>query len=56
MLREQILYEGPTKIAAIILESVTGTNGVLKPPAGVLACQSLACLHLWGGGQRVRFR
>lgn len=35
-LREQILYEGPHTIAAIHIESVTGTNGVLKPPRGYL--------------------
>lgn len=36
MLREQILAEGPHTIAAIYLESITGTNGVLKPPRGYL--------------------
>jgi taurine--2-oxoglutarate transaminase len=35
-LEEIILYEGPDKIAAIIIESVTGTNGVIIPPAGYL--------------------
>jgi len=35
-LRETIEYEGPNNIAAFILESVTGTNGVLKPPKGYL--------------------
>eukprot|EP00050_Salpingoeca_kvevrii_P008338 m.302350 g.302350 ORF g.302350 m.302350 type:complete len:513 (-) comp15146_c0_seq1:69-1607(-) len=36
MLREQLAYEGPHTVAAIFLESVTGTNGILKPPKGYL--------------------
>ncbi|HEY3528781.1 MAG TPA: aspartate aminotransferase family protein [Nocardioides sp.] len=36
-LRELIALEGPTTIAAIILETVVGTNGILVPPAGYLA-------------------
>jgi taurine--2-oxoglutarate transaminase len=35
-LEEIILYEGPQTIAAILLESVTGTNGVIIPPEGYL--------------------
>ena len=35
-LREQILYEGPQFIAAIFLETVTGSNGVIIPPDGYL--------------------
>lgn len=35
-LEEIITYEGPDTIAAIMLESVTGTNGVIIPPAGYL--------------------
>ena len=35
-LEEMILYEGPETIAAIILETVTGTNGILIPPDGYL--------------------
>ena len=35
-LREQILYEGPEFIAAIVLETVTGSNGVIIPPKGYL--------------------
>lgn len=35
-LEEIILYEGPETIAAVMLESVTGTNGVLIPPEGYL--------------------
>eukprot|EP00042_Codosiga_hollandica_P035727 m.267265 g.267265 ORF g.267265 m.267265 type:complete len:509 (+) comp54714_c0_seq3:2-1528(+) len=36
MLREHIEQEGPSSIAAVLLESVTGTNGVLLPPKGYL--------------------
>jgi taurine---2-oxoglutarate transaminase len=36
MLQEVIQLEGPNTIAAFILEPVTGTNGVLVPPAGYL--------------------
>ena len=35
-LEEVIMYEGPQQIAAMIIESVTGTNGVLPPPDGYL--------------------
>ncbi len=35
-LEEIIQYEGPATIAAILLESVTGTNGVIIPPDGYL--------------------
>ena len=35
-LEEVILYEGSQSIAAILLESVTGTNGVIIPPEGYL--------------------
>jgi taurine---2-oxoglutarate transaminase len=35
-LEEIIQYEGPQTIAAILLESVTGTNGVIIPPEGYL--------------------
>jgi taurine---2-oxoglutarate transaminase len=35
-LDEQIMLEGPQTIAAIILESVTGTNGILIPPDGYM--------------------
>lgn len=36
-LEQQIILEGASTIAAIVLESITGTNGVLVPPAGYLA-------------------
>jgi taurine---2-oxoglutarate transaminase len=35
-LQEIIQYERPDTIAAILLETVTGTNGVIIPPAGYL--------------------
>lgn len=35
-LEEIITYEGPENIAAIFLETVTGTNGVIIPPTGYL--------------------
>ena len=36
-LRDTIMVEGPATVAAIILETVVGTNGVLVPPDGYLA-------------------
>lgn len=35
-LEETIMYEGPHTIAAMIIETVTGTNGILAPPKGYL--------------------
>lgn len=35
-LEEIITYEGPQTIAAILIETVTGTNGVIIPPKGYL--------------------
>jgi len=35
-LEELIMYEGPQTIAAMFIESVTGTNGILPPPEGYL--------------------
>jgi len=35
-LRDTIMVEGPATIAAIVLETVVGTNGVLVPPDGYL--------------------
>jgi taurine--2-oxoglutarate transaminase len=35
-LEEIIRYEGPESIAAILMESVTGTNGILIPPEGYM--------------------
>jgi taurine--2-oxoglutarate transaminase len=36
-LRETIVFEGAGTIAAVLLETVVGTNGVLVPPPGYLA-------------------
>lgn len=35
-LEEQIQYEGANAVAAIVLETVTGSNGVIIPPEGYL--------------------
>ena len=35
-LEEIILYEGPDSIAGILMESVTGTNGIIIPPQGYM--------------------
>ena len=35
-LEEIILYEGPESIAGILMESVTGTNGIIIPPEGYM--------------------
>ena len=35
-LEEILQYEGPETVAAVILETVTGTNGVIVPPDGYL--------------------
>jgi len=42
-LEEVINYEGPNTIAAFILETVTGTNGILVPPDGYLAGVRALC-------------
>lgn len=36
-LEEIIQYEGPHTVAAVLIETVTGTNGVIIPPPGYLA-------------------
>ena len=36
-LRDTLMVEGPHTVAAIILETVVGTNGILVPPTGYLA-------------------
>lgn len=36
-LREQVIYEGPDSVAAIVMETITGSNGVIIPPEGYLA-------------------
>ncbi len=35
-LKEQIIYEGPESVAAIVIETITGSNGVIIPPKGYL--------------------
>jgi taurine--2-oxoglutarate transaminase len=35
-LEEILMYEGPQTVAAIILETIVGTNGILVPPDGYL--------------------
>ena len=42
-LRDTIAVEGPGTIAAIILETVVGTNGILVPPDGYLAGVRALC-------------
>jgi taurine--2-oxoglutarate transaminase len=42
-LEDTIVFEGPQTIAAIILESVVGTAGILVPPPGYLAGVRALC-------------
>jgi taurine--2-oxoglutarate transaminase len=35
-LEELLMYEGPDNVAAVILETVVGTNGIIVPPDGYL--------------------
>jgi taurine---2-oxoglutarate transaminase len=42
-LEEIILYEGPESIAGIIMESVTGTNGIIIPPDGYMRGARALC-------------
>jgi taurine--2-oxoglutarate transaminase len=35
-LREQICYEGADNVAAIVLETITGSNGIIIPPKGYM--------------------
>jgi taurine---2-oxoglutarate transaminase len=42
-LRDVLTVEGPDTIAAIILETIVGTNGVLVPPDGYLAGVRALC-------------
>lgn len=42
-LEEMIRFEGPTSIAAIVLETIPGTAGIMVPPAGFLAGVRAIC-------------
>ena len=42
-LRDLVTFEGPATVAAIILEPVVGTNGILMPPDGYLAGVRALC-------------
>jgi taurine---2-oxoglutarate transaminase len=42
-LREVIMYEGANNVAAIIMETVPGTPGIMVPPAGYVACVRAIC-------------
>jgi taurine--2-oxoglutarate transaminase len=42
-LEEILQFEGPENVAAILLETVTGTNGVIVPPAGYLRSVREVC-------------
>jgi len=44
-LEEIIQYEGPQTIAAILIESVTGTNGIIVPPEGYIQGVRDICNH-----------
>ena len=44
-LEQVILLEGPSTIAALILEPVTGSSGVIVPPAGYLQGVRELCTH-----------
>lgn len=36
-IEEVLMYEGPQTVAAILIETVTGTNGIIIPPDGYLS-------------------
>jgi taurine--2-oxoglutarate transaminase len=42
-LRDTVAFEGPGTIAAVLLETVVGTNGILVPPPGYLAGVRAIC-------------
>src|SRR6266498_3674250 len=42
-LEELLMYEGPHTVAAVILETVTGTNGIIVPPDGYLQAIREVC-------------
>ncbi len=45
-LRDTLMVEGPATVAAIVLETVVGTNGILVPPDGYLAGVRRICDEL----------
>jgi taurine--2-oxoglutarate transaminase len=45
-LRDVVTFEGPDTVAAIVLETVVGTNGILVPPEGYLAGVRALCDEL----------
>jgi taurine--2-oxoglutarate transaminase len=42
-LEEVLQYEGPQNVAAVIMETITGTNGVIPPPPGYLQAVREVC-------------
>jgi taurine---2-oxoglutarate transaminase len=42
-LEEILQYEGPENVAAVLMETVTGTNGVIPPPPGYLQAIREVC-------------
>ncbi len=42
-LREQIIYEGRDSVAAIVIETITGSNGIIIPPKGYLPGMRAIC-------------
>ena len=42
-LEEILMYENPDSVAAVILETVTGTNGIIVPPDGYLQSIRKVC-------------
>ncbi|MGX6603156.1 aminotransferase class III-fold pyridoxal phosphate-dependent enzyme [Micromonosporaceae bacterium Da 78-11] len=42
-LRDTIVFEGPATVAAVLIETVVGTNGILVPPPGYLAGVRAIC-------------
>ncbi len=42
-LREQVIYEGRDQVAAIVLETITGSNGIIIPPKAYLEGVRAVC-------------
>src|SRR5437763_1385089 len=56
-LEEILQYEGPQNVAAVIMETITGTNGIIVPPDGYLQPIRDVCgLGLFWGLELVRNR